>query len=181
MDNTEKKEDDFPTTRIFDWWHEMQPANEQEGQRNYRGELAELKRSKSMEEVMLTPRFQVLRRAFLKTERHKDIVACATIAGVLAHVEHNDTKYPFAEWLAMPKVEGGSESRLSELRFRRLIRIETRKDLFAALIRILPLAGDTAQIGTLARDIYYWNERTRREWTFRYYDKLDELPGKASK
>ncbi|MGX2029107.1 type I-E CRISPR-associated protein Cse2/CasB [Methylocaldum gracile] len=170
MENTNKKADGFPAEEILTWWWEMQPASEHQDQPNRRGELAALRRCKTLAEVLLVPRFQTLRWK-LQAAGYNHIPACAAIAGILAHVKTDDTKQAFAEWLAKPKAEG-SGPRLSELRFRRLVRVKSHDELFADLIRILPLAADTAPVKALARDIYLWNDQTRRNWVFKYYDTL---------
>lgn len=171
MDSVNEKPGGFPAEEVFKWWQEMQPDQESEGRPKYRGELAELRRCKILEEVLLVPRFQLLRRIVHPPQNR--LSACAAMAGILAHVKTHETKHTFAEWLALPKAEGAG-SRLSELRFRRLIRNKTHGDLFTDLIRILPLAADTAQVKQLAEDIYRWNDYTRRKWTFAYYDAQPE-------
>jgi CRISPR system Cascade subunit CasB len=171
MEIVTEKTGGLPTEAIFKWWHEIQPDQEMEGQPNRRGELAELRRCKTLAEIFLVPRFQLLRRIVHPSEYL--LPACASIAGILAHVKTNDAKHTFAQWLALPKAEG-SGPRLSELRFRRLVRIKNYDDLFIDLIRVLPLAADTAPVKQLAEDIYWWNDYTRRQWTFDYYDVLAE-------
>jgi CRISPR system Cascade subunit CasB len=172
MQNIHAKADAFPDAAVFAWWLEMQPASEKPGQPNRRGELAELKRCKSLEDILLVPRFQLLRR-ILQAAGWSRLPACAAMAGVLAHIETHQDKHTFPAWLAQPRGEGLGP-RVSELRFRRLIRIKSHDELFIDLVRVLPLAGDTAPVAALARDVYRWNERTRQHWTFDYYDHLAE-------
>ncbi|TAN82755.1 MAG: type I-E CRISPR-associated protein Cse2/CasB [Gallionella sp.] len=158
---------------VFAWWGEMQPAAEQEGKPNRRGELAELKRCKTLEELLLNPRFQALRRALQQTGfgGEAKYPAMAAIAGVLARVKQT-TDVSFPAWLAQAKTNG--DPRLGELRFRRLMSCKSLPEAFPALIRILPLADHTAPVAALAHDIYYWNDKTRQRWTFAYYDTLGE-------
>lgn len=171
MEAIQDKRRAFPAEDVYTWWWEMQPANEGAGQPKHRGELAELRRCKSLSEVLLVPRFQVLRWKF-QAAGYGAIPAVAAVAGVLAHVAQ-DTNEPFGTYLAQPKPKG-SGPKLSELRLRRLIRIKSRDELFASLIRVLALAGGTAPVRQLAEDIWYWNDRTRRDWAFAYYDALGE-------
>ncbi len=156
---------------VTDWWREMQPASEREGQPNRRGELAELKRCKTLAEIVLVPRFQILRRK-LQAAGYGNLPACAAIGGVLAHVETHNGEHAFATWLVLPKVKGGTP-RVSELRFRRLLKAKSHDELFIDLVRILSLADNTAPVAQLAYDIYYWGDQTRCKWTFDYYDALD--------
>ena len=157
---------------VTDWWREMQPASEREGQPNRRGELAELKRCKTLAEIVLVPRFQILRRK-LQAAGYGNLPAWAAIGGVLAHVETHNGEHAFAARLAQPKSQGNTP-RVSELRFRRLLKAKSHDELFIDLVRILPLADHTAPVAQLAYDIYYWGDQTRRKWTFDYYDALDE-------
>lgn len=171
MDAASAKTDGLPfdEDEIVNWWKAMQPQEEQPGNPNFRGELAELRRCKNLEEVFFVPRFQVFRN-IVKPSKHR-LSACAAVAGILAHVKINNANpRNFAYWLGQPKAEGGNTPRLSELRFRRLVRAKTHEELFIDLIRTLPLADYTAPVKQLARDVYQWNDFTRREWTFAYYD-----------
>jgi len=171
MENANETSGGFPAADVFQWWEEMQP-DQQGGGPNRRGERAELKRCKTLEEILLVPRFQILRRK-LQAAGRGYLPAAATMAGVLAHVEENQEQYSFAQWLALPKAKD-TGPRLSELRFRRLMRAKSHDELFIDLIRVLPLAGNTAPVKDLARDISRWNDYTRRQWVFDYFDSLEE-------
>jgi CRISPR system Cascade subunit CasB len=157
---------------VIKWWREMQPASEHEGEPNRRGELAELKRCKTLAEIVLVPHFQVLRRE-LQAAGYGNLPACAAVAGVLAHVKAHNGEQAFAAQLAQPKPKGNTP-RVSELRFRRLLKAKPYEELFIDLVRILPLVDHSAPVAQLAQDIYYWGDRTRRDWTFAYYDALNE-------
>ena len=159
-DTQEEKRKLFNAT-VTEWWREMQ----QDGQPNRRGELAELRRCKTLAEVLLAPRFQVLRWKLHKAG-YGYAPSIAAVAGILARVKQT-TDLTFPAWLA-----GGGEPRLSELRFRRLIGYKTLDEAFPALVRVLAVADNTAPIASLANDIYHWNDQTRQRWTFAYYDAL---------
>jgi len=171
MEIIQAKSDAFPGAAVFAWWLEMQPASEMAGQPNRRGELAELKRCKTLEDILLVPRFQLLRRILQATGRGH-LPSCAAMAGVLAHVKKNQEEHTFASWLGKTGERLGP--RVSELRFRRLIRIRPHDELFIDLVRVLHLAGDTAPIVALAKDVYLWSDSTRQRWTFDYYDARGE-------
>lgn len=170
---------------VTDWWREMQPAAELEGQPNRRGELAELKRCKTLAEVLLVPRFHLLRWRLLKAECGMgNDAGLAAAAGILAHVKQTtDLKFP--AWLAQSKASG--EPRVGELRFKRLASCDSLPELFPALIRVLPLADATAPVASLANDIYHWEHqdgKTRQRWTLDYYEALlteEEKTGKSPK
>ncbi len=165
---------------VMEWWQEMRPANEREGQPNRRGELAELKRCKTLAELLFVPRLQVLRWKLRKADYAKEAKypAIAAIAGVLARVEQTtDTKFPV--WLAQSKANG--EPRVGELRFQKLASCKSLDEVFSALIRVLPLADKTAPVASLAHDIYHWGERTRQRWTMEYYEELIKEEEKKKK
>ncbi|WP_347259223.1 type I-E CRISPR-associated protein Cse2/CasB, partial [Methylocaldum sp.] len=102
-------------------------------------------------------------------------------AGILARIKQTtDLKFP--AWLAQSKANG--EPRVGELRFRRLASCGSLEEVFPALIRVLPLADETAPVAALAHDLYSWSERTRQRWTMEYYEALlteEEKMGKAAK
>ena len=166
---------------VTDWWKEMLPANEKPGQPNYRGDVAELKRCKTLAELLFVRRCQVLRWQLLKADYAKSDAkypAVAAIAGILARIEQpTDKKFPV--WLAQFKPNG--EPRVGESRFRKLASLKSLDELFPALIRVLPLADKTAPAASLAYDLYHWGEKTRQRWTMEYYAELLEEEEKHKK
>lgn len=164
-EESRKKFDDT----VIQWWREMQPSAEEEGQPNRRGELAELKRCKTLAEVLLVPRFHVLRWRLIKMGCNTNAHGLAATASILAHVKQT-TEMKFPVWLAQSKVNGNP--RVSRLRFKRLVRSETLDEVFPMLIRVLSLADDTAPIASLAHDLSHWNERTRNRWAWEYLEAL---------
>jgi len=104
-------------------------------------------------------------------------IALAALAGVLAHVKKPETplkEQTVAAHFASPSKEGEKQPRVSELRFMRLVKIKTHPELYTALIRLIHLAGKNAPTADLIKSVYWWNDRTRQEWTFQYYDKLPD-------
>lgn len=88
----------------------------------------------------------------------------AAIAGLLAHVKTDDTqRLP----IKMSELTG-DRPLVSELRFRSLLKIETTDDLFVSLRRTLPLMGYQASVEQLARDVYWWNDDTKKKWAYSY-------------
>lgn len=63
---------------------------------------------------------------------------------------------------------GGSEPILSKLRFERLI--SSRDDeLVTQLRRAISMAANRCNVTKFANDLYFWNDRTRRNWCFEYF------------
>jgi len=155
---------------IYEWWDALTRPDEP-GRPSRRGELAELRRCKTLEEVFFAPVFHSLyHRVAAAGWRHRP--ALAAVAGVLAHIRSEpEQRRTFAQHLACSP-QGRDGPRVSEQRFQRLVAQKTLPELFAALIRVVHLAGDAAPVKDLARGIYRWNDTTRQQWTFNYYEQL---------
>ena len=148
------------------WWEGLDEA---------RGDRAMLRRCHSSIEVAFIPAYHRLR---LSLERfgNVDPDRLALIAGVLSHLKENTRKnstITFAQQLATPK-KTGDRAVMSGLRFRRLLQVENPDDLYQAMIRAVRLLGGTADIYTLARGVYWWNETTKKTWAFEYYEKAPD-------
>jgi CRISPR system Cascade subunit CasB len=75
--------------------------------------------------------------------------------------------------MAMPK-SGSTNARVSGLRFRRLLKVQNNSDLFEPLIRVVRMLDGNVNISSLANSIYWWNDFTRKDWAFAYYDKAPD-------
>jgi len=64
---------------------------------------------------------------------------------------------------------------LSALRFQTLIRSDTA-GLIRQLRRALVQIDSTANVGRLARDLFFWNDKTRNDWCFAYYGAAAPAP-----
>jgi CRISPR system Cascade subunit CasB len=91
----------------------------------------------------------------------------AVIAGVLAHVERDDSSRSFAGQMA---AQHNGKARLSGLRFRRLLAIHDLDELHSYLIRTIRLLDRAASVGDLAESIRWWNDRTKKRWASDYYE-----------
>jgi len=145
---------------VYNWWQEL---------RERKGNRAELRRAKTLSEVVLTPSYHMLRRRLMSTNWHNR-EGIASIAGALAHVDYHNDGLSFAALMASPGKTGQS-ARVSGLRFRRLLQHKNREDLYAAIIRVIRMLDKRANVEDLAKSLYWWNDKTRREWAFDYYDK----------
>lgn len=136
------------------WWNRL---NEQPG------EKAQLRRCHSATEVELSaPYFNFL--LSLKGIPIPMRNRLPIIAGVLAHVKSNDLNQTIAE--SMGK---GETPKVSNLRFRKFINIESDNELYVAMIRIVRLLDGRVNIHDIIKSILYWNERTRKDWAYLYY------------
>ncbi|MES9993562.1 MAG: type I-E CRISPR-associated protein Cse2/CasB [Candidatus Thiodiazotropha sp.] len=143
-----------------------------EGLETNKGDRAELRRCKQPEEVVLLPAFHRLctrLKPLMKGEGQGWEVRIAAIAGLLAHVREVYPKMPLAEQMAGYK----GDSPVSELRFRRLLQ-RNRRDLYSAMIRVIRLLGEKANIHDMAESVYYWGDSQRRRWAFEYFPRVPE-------
>lgn len=145
---------------LLDWWQGLDQA---------RGDRAELRRAVTPTEVAFCPAFHRLLHA-LKPVTAVYPESLATVAGVLVHVKEHNDKSTFAVQMATPK-SGSDRARVSSLRFRRLLKIADRSELYQPLIRTVHLLGGQANLVSLADDVYFWGDRVRKNWAYAYYEK----------
>jgi CRISPR system Cascade subunit CasB len=97
----------------------------------------------------------------------------ATVAGLAAHVEQTDFKAPLAKQMATPR-EGQAKARkarVSEMRFRRLLKKPQAEDLYLPLMRVLKMLDRNCNLFDMARSVYWWEKQTtRQQWASDYYE-----------
>lgn len=145
------------------WWEELQ---------NHNADRAELRRAKTVGDVILLPAFQraCLRlKPFFQHEENWEY-RLAAVLGLLAHVRHINPDNSLAVQMA------GNPPVVSELRFRRLIQRD-RADLYISMIRVLRMLGNKANLHDLAYSVYFWGDGVKRRWVFDYFPNT---PDKAS-
>jgi CRISPR type I-E-associated protein CasB/Cse2 len=174
---TEKiKVKDFfsPNGAGYDWWKSIQPkeskAELKESKVHLGGDRAELRRCKSISEILITPAFYRLRNRAMSVAVHDETLAA--IAGVLANVDES-TSERFGQAMATKK-EKSDNAKVSGLRFRRLLEHKDLDELYLPLVRIVRMMGRTVPIGSLAADIAMWawedgRDRVRKDWARDYY------------
>jgi CRISPR system Cascade subunit CasB len=112
------------------------------------------------------------------------LVQALNLARALAHVTADDrsqTPMRAAGWKKFPgerKESDAGEDRpvLSELRFRRLIEVERGEEQVVGFVRLIHLLDGRADVAELANAFLYWNDSTRKRWTFEYYAAGDAAP-----
>lgn len=146
---------------LHKWW---------DGLDEDRASRAVLRRCSTINEVSLSDAYQHFYRYMLACNAWPDSAKnwqndkLAAIAGLLAHVKAEDTQ-------RLPiKMSESSDDRplVSEMRFLDLLKIETTDDLFVSLRRTLPLIGGKADIYQLANDVYFWCDKTKKDWAYSY-------------
>lgn len=151
---------DSPETQaLIVWWLSLN---------DHRGERAELRRCSTLVEVAFTPAYHRLRLAVGKFGA-VNADGLALVAGLAVRVKNSVAGDTLAEQMATGKSDGSA--RVSGLRFRRLLKVKERDDLFTAMGRVIALLGGAANLQSLANSVYFWNDRTRKQWAFEYYTK----------
>lgn len=151
---------------IAEWWREK---THRDAPGADRADLAELRRRRSPGEVaFLKPFHDARMRCGLRDP--SSLERLAIVVGVLAHVRGEPEGRPeqVAVQLARPSA-GGSLPRMHELRFRRLLQVESPKELYAAGVRLVRLLGGRVNVEDLAASLYRWDEETKRNWAMLYY------------
>jgi len=130
--------------RLLGWWKSLDEN---------RGERAELRRAQTPLDILPAKAFHWLCRLLPGWEK-RDLLALATVAGILSHVEtagHGS----FPRQLGTPK-EGSDKAIFSELRFQQLLSSKDHDEFYQRLRRAVQLAGGTADICLLADGILHW-------------------------
>jgi CRISPR system Cascade subunit CasB len=145
-------------TMFFDWWSKL---------KDNKGLRAELRRCATIAEVNFVHGFHVVLhelQAIGKVNREKS----ACVLGLLSHVKNNNDTGKFAEQMSATK-DGGKNSKVSGLRFRRLLKCKTHEELFTDMRRIIKLLDSTVNIEGIAADVYNWGDFTKKQWAYDYY------------
>lgn len=135
-----------------------------------RASRAILRRCATLDAVALSDAYQRFYRYMLACNAWPDDTEnwqkdkLAAIAGLLAHVKVEDTQ---RLTIQMSELDG-DRTKVSESRFCDLLKIETTDDLFVSLRRTLPLIDGKANIYQLANDVYYWGDKTKKDWAYSY-------------
>ena len=157
------KPDQKAGEKLAAWWRDLEGNP---------GKRADLKRCRTVSDVIMTPAFM---RFYHKLK--KDLPNCdvrgeqlAAVVGLVARIEKAETGDPLAKRMARPK---GDSAVVSELRFRRLLQCD-RNELYGALIRILNLLDKTADLHDLAESVYYWGDQVKKDWAYTYFPLAPE-------
>jgi len=133
---------------ILSWWSSLKEDT---------GGRAELRWAHNPTEVVFVPAYHRLYGKCDETNTNKE--ALASVAGLCAHVKEN-REGKFAEQMA---------EKISSLRFRKLLAISDSFDLYQTMIRFIRQLGGTVNVVDLAKTVYWWNEKTKKDLAYAYY------------
>lgn len=147
---------------ILSWW---------KGLEDNKGDRAKLRRAGKPSEVVFVEIYHKLYYDLISQGYKIDKEKLAAIAGLISNVKENENNGRFAQQMAEKKT--GDKAVVSSLRFRRLLQIEDEDidDLYIKMIRIIRLLDGRVNIGSLAESVYWWKDKTRKEWAYDYYEK----------
>lgn len=150
---------------LIKWWQALN---------NDRGARAELRRCRNLSEVVFSPAYHRLRQAILHLDGVGSIheEGLATVVGLTARVKVNDETMDIASQMATGKT--GDTAAVSGLRFRRLLKARDNNELFILMTRAIALLGGSVNLQSLAKSVYWWNDRTKKKWAFGYYSKAPD-------
>jgi CRISPR system Cascade subunit CasB len=159
---------------ILEWWKDL---------KQNKGARAELRRCKSLEEIQKASAYQrcywQLKKHFTQEQQVPSRGQMATIIGLAAYIEDNDIvkKDDQADRQKQDyfgyQISRGDKPKLSELRFRRLLKIKDREKLFRFLIQVIRLLYKKVNLLDLLRLGYFWGDKARTNLTYQYYEKAN--------
>lgn len=151
-----------------------------------KGDRAELRRCKNLEEVQKTSAYQSnywkLIDKFRQGENSVSDEQMAIIIALAAYIDENKTTYEveekvktefFGYQIAKQVSQDNKKPKLSELRFRRLLKINNREKLFRFLIQVIRLLDKKANLLDLLRIAYFWGDKTKIKLAYKYYEKAN--------
>jgi CRISPR system Cascade subunit CasB len=101
------------------------------------------------------------------------VIQVFSVARVLAHVTaHRAERLMDRAGAPADGVRGDDKNPIvSSARFRRLMSSEPGDELADQIIRVLAQLKGECNVAALAKDLMYWNDRTRLHWSFQYFGK----------
>ena len=92
----------------------------------------------------------------------------AAIAGLLSHIERTEPGLRLAK-----QMSEGHPPVVSELRFRRLLQRD-RAELYTTMIRVLRMLKGKADIHDVARSVFYWGVKVKKDWAYAYFPNVQK-------
>ena len=151
-------EEKGPGTAAFGWWAEY--LESRDANPAARGLAARLRRAGPIE-ALCEPAVHKLEQALRVTGGEAETAKLVRLACLLAEIRERDA-VPLAHRL------GGKEPVLSHGRFENLMRADGQ-NLTDLMRRAIVMADRRCNVASLARDLWYWNDKTRTKWCFEYF------------
>ena len=94
----------------------------------------------------------------------------AVAAALIARIRYHNGRSPFAKQMA--ELRRGTPL-ISKVRLKRILAAEENEDVVRELSSAIRIIGERANIIDLADGVVNWNDRTRRDWLYKYYGNTD--------
>ncbi|TAN45749.1 MAG: type I-E CRISPR-associated protein Cse2/CasB [Rhodospirillales bacterium] len=160
---------DFIGTQAYNWWRTLVPERKEDSTDKQRlikrGALAQLRHSGNAAEMMFIPEFRLL--CNMLGSNPENLNKSFHVARLLAHVREN--AYQKVARALGPQADGKGP-RMSEARFRRLLQARDQEDIDKRLTRAIKMLEGKVDVADLANAVWWWNDRTRRDWAFQYFN-----------
>lgn len=174
-------EEGHPTSVfILEWWKNL---------KQNKGDRAELRHCKNLEEIQKASAYQRcywhVKKYFTQEKGVPSREQMSIIIGLASHIEDNDTKYIdtdsknekeyyFAYQMAAAKgKEKDAPPKLSELRFRRLLKIKDREKLYRFLIQVIRMLEKRVNLLDLLSIAYFWGDKAKTNLAYKYYENAN--------
>lgn len=145
---------------LLNWWKGLETTH---------GERARLRRATSVSQVFFCPAFYWLISNLGKAGYDVNARRLAIVAGVASHVQNNISAESMGKYLAGFE---NDKPLISESRFRRLLAIPTRDELYLPLVRLVAALKESLPVVDLAHAGYCWGDRIKKCWAEDYYRTL---------
>lgn len=155
---------------IIVWWENLQKPVK-------RGDKAELRRARNADDVAMLGTYYAVLAEIMKIEnlgalKNLILYRLPAVIGLLSHVKSNNTGASVSDAMRTKK-KGSDQALVSDLRFRRILRLEHGDELYTTMIRVIRMLEGSVNVKDFATSIFFWNERTRKKWASNYYLKRD--------
>lgn len=157
---------------ILKWWDNL---------KQNKGDRAELRRCKDLKEVQRTSAYQrcywQLTKHFPQEREMPSGVQIAMIIGLAAYIEDDDADKKTDQRDNQKKdffgyqISRGDKPKLSELRFRRLLKIKDREKLYRFLIQVIRMLDKKLNLLDLLSIAYFWGDTVKTKLAYKYYEK----------
>lgn len=146
-----------------------------------KGDRAELRRCKNLDDVQKASTYQrnywKLIDKFRQGENSVSHEQMAIIIALSAYIDENKTTYDEGgenktDFFGY-QISHGEKPKLSELRFRRLLKINDREKLFRFLIQVIRLLEKKVNVLDLLAIAYFWGDKTKTKLAYKYYEKAN--------
>ncbi len=89
-----------------------------------------------------------------------------------SHYKNEEDEQEKIDYFAY-QISRGENPKLSELRFRRLLKIQDREKLFRFLIQVIRLLDRKVNLLDILKIAFYWNDNTKKSLAYKYYEKAN--------